>query len=151
MRKVAFSDVPRRMKAPLKENLRNLISGMSSMLKMLKGFYQKVFAIFVDYILIAARVEQVYLLYQGRGHLPLTRWLARILNKGTRQDVARVVEACSATLGNAYEALLLLVLPHARGPILAAAHEGTRQRVQIQLRDLVRMPQERAQNVVVVQ
>ena len=62
IRFIWLSVEPSNMKLPLNENFKNLISGISSMLKMLKGFYWKVINHENTYTIIVACIEEVNLL-----------------------------------------------------------------------------------------
>jgi hypothetical protein len=77
--------------------------------------------------------------------LPVIFWIH------ARQNISCVIEASSFRFIDPDQALLSLVFPHADWAIFATGDEGTVQRVQIEMRDLVCVPDEGAEDVVVVE
>jgi len=103
------------------------------------------------YALVVACIEQVYLLLHVCGASIGWNGPFLIFDIDAGQDVARIVEASCLGLGNANEALLLLILPHSARSILAARNEGAVQRIEIKVSDLLRVTDKGTQNVVVMQ
>ena len=149
------------MYVPLNENFMLLTSGTSSKFNILNGFY----ILFItppqsSYRVIVARIKQVYLLHHATAlrtppfeqrDLLLLLLLLFVFDVDAGEDVAGVVEAGAAGLADADEALLLLVLPDARGAVLRAGDEGRVQGVQVQVGDGVSVAHEGAEDVVVVE
>lgn len=74
-----------------------------------------------------------------------------VLEVEASENHSRVVEAARPALVDPDLALLALVIPHTRRLVSGARHESRVSRVQVNLGDHVRMADEGAQNVIVVQ
>lgn len=128
---------------------------------MLKGFFQKHSTTFsYTYTIVVISIEKVDLLNESLwvtspnkvipallvpSLLPVIFWIH------ARQNIPCVIKASSFRFIDPDQALLSLVFPHADRAIFAAGDEGTVQGVQIEMRDLVCVPDEGAEDVVVVE
>jgi len=103
--------------------------------------------------LIIFRIKQVHLL-GGSAAPSSTIGLAcgaAIFEVEACEDHAGVVEAGGARLVDPDLALLALVVPHARRLVTRTRHECAVRRVQVDVSNHIRVPDERAQNVVIME